>query len=334
MSCYSPMVGLPSYNLDGSKHIQLVGHRDDYGVYKYVKFEPNVYEHYPDAICIPCGQCLGCRLDYSRAWADRMLLELISNNQAAIFLTLTYRNSDIPYAVDDSDVPVSFSLCYRDVQLFLKRLRKCFCEKKIRFVFAGEYGSRTKRPHYHAIIYGLTLDDFPARRVVGVNELSQSYFSDSALENLWGKGFVAFSSVTYKTCAYVSRYNVKKIYGDGAMPSEYAAKPFLQMSRRPGIAGQYLLDHPDVYSTSNIYVPTDDGAQKIPLPRYYLRRLRLDNPDRYDIIMSERSSLAKARSYLKVCNTDLSYIDQLELEQEELMRRVKPILSSREEVLL
>lgn len=117
---------------------------------------------------VPCGHCMGCRLDRARVWADRMLLELRDNNYKALFVTMTYDDESIPLAAhvgynyfdgfyEDSDplvigddeswiaecaagAPVTLSV--RDTQLFMKRLRRTFDDRRIRFFLAGEYGPR------------------------------------------------------------------------------------------------------------------------------------------------------------------------------------------------
>ena len=47
-------------------------------------------------------------------------------------------------------------LYYRDIQLFLKRLRKHIFKyygEKIRFYFIGEYGTKSLRPHWHCLLF-------------------------------------------------------------------------------------------------------------------------------------------------------------------------------------
>ena len=83
-------------------------------------------------IMIPCGGCVECRLAKSREWADRMMLEL-DHSKTAIFATLTYSPEHIPLSMfDDNDEPI-YTLDKRDVQLFMKRLRKRFEPREIRF---------------------------------------------------------------------------------------------------------------------------------------------------------------------------------------------------------
>ena len=68
---------------------------------------------------IPCGQCVGCRLERSRQWAVRCMHEA-KMHERNCFITLTY--SDAALASDDKYR--DRGLHYEDFQLFMKRLRK------------------------------------------------------------------------------------------------------------------------------------------------------------------------------------------------------------------
>lgn len=96
-------------------------------------------------IKIRCGQCIGCRIDKRDAWAVRCYAES-KMHKANTFVTFTY---------DDDHLPVG-GLKYRDFQLMLKRLREKL--GPFRFFMCGEYGEQFRRPHYHALFFGL---DFP-----------------------------------------------------------------------------------------------------------------------------------------------------------------------------
>ena len=162
---------------------------------------------------IPCGQCMACRLEKSRQWADRMILEL-GYHEESYFITLTYDPDHVPvsFGCDEDgvaylDSPV-FTLVKKDFQDFMKRLR--YYHGQVRFYACGEYGSNTLRPHYHAIIFGLHLDDLVP---FGRNELGQQYFVSESLSSIWGNGFVSVAEVNWETCAYVARYVTKKLTG-------------------------------------------------------------------------------------------------------------------------
>ena len=111
---------------------------------------------------LPCGQCIGCRIDYSRQWANRCLLEL-KYHDSAWFCTFTYDDDHVPRTYypdpETGEAIPALTLQKRDFQLLMKRIRKKFENDKIRFFMSGEYGSQTFRPHYHAILFGLHLDD-------------------------------------------------------------------------------------------------------------------------------------------------------------------------------
>ena len=104
------------------------------------------------AIYLPCGQCVGCRLERSRQWAVRCMHER-SMHERACFVTLTY---------DDEHLPPGKSLNYPDVQKFLRRLRKRV-GVPIRFYLCGEYGDDTDRPRYHICLFGF---DFPDKALL------------------------------------------------------------------------------------------------------------------------------------------------------------------------
>lgn len=102
---------------------------------------------------LPCGQCVGCRLERSRQWAVRCMHEaqMFERN---CFITLTYDPKSLP-TVPGTDVP---TLRLDDFQKFMKRLRKRFsgvdvvrgaehsthCDVSwpIRFFHCGEYGEK------------------------------------------------------------------------------------------------------------------------------------------------------------------------------------------------
>lgn len=272
-------------------------------------------------IMIPCGGCVECRMAKSRQWADRMMLEL-DHSKTAIFATLTYDPEHIPLSMfDDNDEPI-YTLDKRDVQLFFKRLRKRFEPREIRFYLSGEYGDTTQRPHYHAIIYGLSIDDFPDRLSISRNVHGQMIYYSPFFSGIWGKGHCSIAPVSWQTCAYVARYTLKKLTGD--MSDIYALRqqlpPFALMSRNPGIAGHYLKEHPDCVDKSYLYVRDDYGVSphtKMRVPSYIIDKLRLKNPKLYDKIKAERRLSAKLSMDNQLADTDLGFVEYLESKADE-----------------
>ena len=170
MACYHPLIGKYTGELteNGKKQFKIEGNLD-----------PLIAkELYPGSVVIPCGKCLGCRLDYSRQWADRMMLELETSG-SAVFVTLTYDNDHATCCkTDEYGNDMFYTLVKKDFQDFMKRLRgsSLVNGKKLRFYAAGEYGDNTFRPHYHAILFGLSIADIPDLQNFGRNELGQTKY--------------------------------------------------------------------------------------------------------------------------------------------------------------
>lgn len=286
-------------------------------------------KYHPRDIMIPCGGCKECRLAKSREWADRMMLEL-DHSKTAIFVTLTYDPEHIPLSMfDDNDEPI-YTLDKRDVQLFFKRLRKRFEPREIRFYLSGEYGDTTQRPHYHAIIYGLSIGDFPDCLSISRNVYGQMIYYSPFFTGIWAKGHCSIAPVSWQTCAYVARYTMKKLTGD--MADIYALRQqlpsFALMSRNPGIAGYYPKEHPDCYDKSYLYVRDDYGVTprtKMRVPAYIFDKLALTNPELYEKIKSERRLSAKLSINNQLADSDLGFVEYLESKSDFVDLRVRKL---------
>jgi len=96
---------------------------------------------------LPCGKCPPCKKRRTSGWSFRLVKEGERSN-SALFITLTYDTEYVPITKNGF-----MSLNKRDVQLFLKRLRKLNPHDKLKYYLCGEYGGDTRRPHYHLIIF-------------------------------------------------------------------------------------------------------------------------------------------------------------------------------------
>ena len=184
MPCYQPLWGSPDYNPRTNKPYLTKNGKIKYRIYANEKPMLDC----PDLIQIPCGHCIGCRLEYSRQWANRCLLEL-KDHDSAYFVTLTYNDWHVPMSHYTDPMTGEFcdaqTLRKRDYQLFMKRLRKAFPGQQIRFYAAGEYGPKTYRPHYHAILFGLKLDDL---EFYENSEQGFPYYWSKSLQKIWDEG--------------------------------------------------------------------------------------------------------------------------------------------------
>lgn len=225
----------------------------------------------PDTIYVPCGQCVGCRLEYSRQWAMRCVHEFETAGRVGSFITLTYNPDNLP---PDGKVRKDH------VQKFFKRLRKKF-GNGIRFFACGEYGHNFKRPHYHAIIFGLQFTDLMIHTV----KHGYQYYRSPTLERLWPYGFSLVGNVTFESAAYVARYVFKKQKGDDVDDS---LQPFVLMSRMPGLGHDWYNKYKNqIYP--NDFIVIRDGITCKP-PQYYDSLLEKDNPELYEQVKKARQA--------------------------------------------
>lgn len=214
---------------------------------------------------VPCGQCMRCRLARVLDWRTRLVCEAAMHERSS-FLTLTY---------SDEHLPFDYGLNPRHVQLFLKRLRKQL-EVPIRFFAAGEYGSKTFRPHYHLLVFG---EDFAADRYVWRRTPSghMSYRSP-LLEKCWPLGSSEIGTVTPQSAGYVCGYVLKKRRDAGHYQRVHpftgelcdVMPEFIRCSNRPGIGSAWFAAYQaDAFPSDFLVV---DG-RKVPVPAYFKRRL-------------------------------------------------------------
>lgn len=336
MSCYHPLKGFPIGLTENGKtkykvtsyectHVYSRLGSDKWLAESGIPFKSHDRKIVEDFIEIPCGQCLGCRLQYSREWANRCMLEL-EYHDSAYFVTLTYDDDNVPRSFysdpETGEAFESLTLVKRDFQLFMKRLRKRFGEDKIRFFMSGEYGSTTFRPHYHAIIFGLHLDDLTE---FANSNLGHKYYNSQSLSECWQKGYAVVAPVTWETCAYTARYVMKKLKGSEAVFYEnFNLQPeFTLMSRKPGIAYQWYREHPDVYDFDYINLATEKGGLKFKPPKYYDRLFDVENPEKSAEVKAIRKKMAIEIQKAKLQRTDLDYTQMLEVEERNKAAKIK-----------
>lgn len=153
-------------------------------------------------VTVSCSRCIGCKLEYSRSWAVRLMHET-QFHEASTFLTLT---------LNDDHLPENRSLDLEVMQKFWKRYRRRIEPHRIKMFYSGEYGDEQRRPHYHAIVFGHDFSD-----KIHWKKTDHGYlWTSSELESIWGQGYCSIGAVTFQSAAYVARYTVKKITGDPA----------------------------------------------------------------------------------------------------------------------
>lgn len=188
---------------------------------------------------VPCGKCAYCLVNKRSSWMFRITHEMRTQEKPGWFLTLTYDEKHVKRVGTGR-----LSLRFRDVQLFLKRVRKDKFYAK--YICVGEYGPATGRPHYHTIIW----TDCPPEK----------------LEGYWQKGHIHFGSLSMASAMYTLKYIIQPkppIY-------EGVERPRAQFSKGLGLsyltAGVYDWH---CYDYDNPVFHSIIDGQKVALPKYY-----------------------------------------------------------------
>lgn len=211
----------------------------------------------------PCGKCYPCKSRRVSGWSFRMQHEA-ERSDSALFITLTYRQEALQYSPNGLQ-----TLSKRHVQLFMKLLRRNtekntqnqIWDKKIKYYAVGEYGTKSKRPHYHLIIFNAEYAN---------------------IEKSWPHGDVHYgqlspASASY-TLKYISKDSTKKSqqwsHINNALVADDRQSEFSLMSKKLG--ENYLTEviknwHREG-GQDRFFVVNKDG-QKLAMPRYYKNKI-------------------------------------------------------------
>jgi len=228
-------------------------------------------------IDIPCGQCIGCRIDRTRDWSVRALHEAQMHQDNCV-VTLTYREDALPFGG---------YLHYPDFKLFIRKLRK---RVPVRFFMCGEYGEKFERPHYHAILFGINFAD---RKQLKKTKAGTAIYTSELLSSLWTHGFAHLADFEPSAARYIAGYIMKKVVGSKARAHyEHVANggsyvpEFGRMSLKPGIGYKWFekFGHTDAYPHDQCVM---DG-QLVPVPRFYNRKLKETDSIGFALLKAQR----------------------------------------------
>lgn len=222
---------------------------------------------------VRCGKCSPCLRSRASQWTIRMTEEL-KRSKNNYFVTLTLSDENLTWG---SEHP---SLVRRDVQLFMKRLRKLMINK-VKFYAVGEYGSQTYRPHYHLIIFNTGIQD-------------KDDFEWNVLK-AWDKGLIHIGYVTEASIRYVAGYLEKDHNGNKVI--ENVQREFNQMSK--GIGEYYVNNAKKYHKQNNKFEYSLGGGNFTALPRYYRKKIfDQDELDKYAREIAEDKKKLTAREII------------------------------------
>lgn len=236
---------------------------------------------------VPCGKCILCRDKKAREWECRAMCESQTSSSMPYFITLTYNDRCLPRN----------GVRKGAAQRFMKRLRINFerytgQKHNIRFFLCSEYGSKTGRPHYHALLWNMPI--LQQNHILDIIEKSWSFsvskeYYDKVPDDLdqykrpiykfyddekdtyrCRYGYVYCSEITQGRVRYCMKYMRK----DNEVPKGMKDIFFLS-SRRGGLGKEWIMQFCDEYRNNpqytniQLYDKWSGKLYKGCIPRYF-----------------------------------------------------------------
>ena len=221
---------------------------------------------------VPCGKCLPCQKKRRSEWSLRLEHEYLFS-ESALFITLTYSDLNLPRTKEGYP-----TLYKKHLQDYIKRLRNenvkyvtktLGCSKKevklrsrpLRYYAVGEYGTKTRRPHYHLILFNMDVENI------------------APVKNQWKFGMSDVGTVTSASINYVTKYMFKQFN----RKTDKRTPPFSLMSKKPIIGHDYIQNYGVHHIESESLEVRDQNGHVRRLPKAYLRRLFTNKEDRLEL---------------------------------------------------
>lgn len=253
---------------------------------------------------IKCGKCDLCRLARANEWVTRIMCEQKISNQMGVKIDLTYA---------PKHVPEGYVLKKADYQSFLKRLRiklkrKGFTQK-IKYFIGGEYGPEKGRPHYHIIIIGWQPEDMEYWKD---SKTGYPMYKSKFVQETWGMGICTLQPTNSATISYATRYTNKKA---GEAKTNAGVPEFQCQSQ--GIGKKYWeLNKEKIIENLGIWIKKGDKANCYPIPRYFKKMWKLENPIQYEKFNEYSEWQMDKAEEIRKQKTDLSKIEYIERSTE------------------
>lgn len=274
-----------------------------------------------DLIYSPCKYyCLECRNMRREEFTQRLLNEWKSRSYIGSFITLTYRDDDLPILLPEGSAivgqwfkncpPAFGSTLYRpDLSQFAdkmqKRLKRAFGQSG-KYIMVGEYGDDLHRPHYHGIYIGLPCSE---RRM---------------LLDCWSHGRVDIAPISHADIRYTLSYIDKQVFGAKQLFEQFGdfEPPFAHFSK--GLGVKWIENNLDKFNEFGELEYTD--KKKYTLPPYFrdkygfMKKIKIG----YENNLYSDSVKEYAEKYhisdLEEAKNKRDYLSELSLRHKEISR--------------
>lgn len=269
-----------------------------------------------EEVTVKCGQCDTCRKERAQEWAIKLINE--SNyHKKACFITLTFDNKILldknskaaKYGANASFV-FNINNSKEYFKKFIKRLRKKFSDKSITFYHVGEYGEKTKRPHHHAIIYGINFEE--DRFEMEKSKSGKTQYFSKTLSELWACGRTSIQDINKANTIYICQYSLKK-FKNNELNKRY--KSIMSFSNRSKISTKWVRRNKEEIIKG--YIKDADG-KKYRVPKSYINNLKNSN------IKKDQEIYAKYEENIMdriLNNSNRELVEQQRIKEEQMRIR-------------
>lgn len=257
-----------------------------------------------EPVTVKCGRCFTCKREKAQDWA----IKLINENQyhkKSCFITLTFDNKIL---INGNKYGANCSFIYhienskKYFTNFIKRLRKKFNNEKLTYFRVAEYGEKTKRPHYHVILWG---EDFKNdRKEVELSKSGHTMYESQILSNLWGCGRCVIEDINSNNIIYTAQYTLKK-FKNNETEKRYKSK--IAFSNRSKLSVKWVRRN---YNNIIKGYLEDKEGKKYKVPESYKKNLKESEKETYK------------NAYLKYEQKIMELLEN-ESEKERIQRQIK-----------
>lgn len=272
-----------------------------------------------DRLSVPCGKCYNCLANLRAQWQFRLEQQL-NHSANGYFVTLTYSDDLIT------------NLSKSEIQLFLKRLRIEILRNgsnyylapkvpqnaskvpKIKYYLVGEYGTQTKRPHYHAIMF-----NFPE---FSGDMISQQQQVHKLLTNTWKNGFIHIGRITPASIGYTLKYQLKRYEQPEGL------EPLFSLISK-GIGKNYITIASNYHTDGQIFHATYPGGKKTILPRYYRDKIFSDYEKRKHAMQTtEKLDIDYNKEFERISKFDNFFEREILTAEQQLIKHKNSITNN------
>lgn len=268
-----------------------------------------------EEIIVKCGKCETCRRERSQEWAIKLINEAKYHKKVS-FITLTFDNKILKKG-NKYGANCTFLFHIKNSKdyftKFIKRLRKHYKGTPITYYRIGEYGSKTKRCHYHMLCYGVNFEE--DRKEYQSSKTGHIQYVSETLNKLWACGICTIQDACPSNIMYIAQYCIKKINDNDPRYKEIQS-----FSNRSKISVKWFRRN---YKEIEKGYILDNEGKKYRIPRSYINECKKEIYN--ENIEGLKESYRKYENNImeRISNTTTNEFIKIQKNREKIQRRRK-----------